>query len=43
MLDTVGAPLALSDFAEHHRTLIEDLIDDAVFSTLFEVLERVLS
>ena len=42
MLNAIGTPLILCDFAEYDRSLVEELIDDAILRRLLQVLEGVL-
>jgi hypothetical protein len=42
MLDAIGTPLALRDFAEYRGTLSQQLVDDPVLSAPLEFLKGVL-
>jgi hypothetical protein len=42
VLDAIGTPLALGDFAKHRKPLIEQLIHDSVLSFGFKVFKRML-
>jgi hypothetical protein len=37
VLDAIGAPLALGDFAKYRKPLIEKLIDDSILSFGFKI------
>lgn len=42
MLNAVRTPLVLRDLAKHDRSLVEDLVNDAILRRVFQVLEGVL-
>jgi hypothetical protein len=42
MLDAIGTPLALGDFAKYRKPLIEQLIDNSILSFGFKDFKRVL-
>lgn len=42
MLDAVRPPLVFSDFAEHRGSLVQQLVDDAIFGRFLKVLKRML-
>ena len=42
VLDAIGTPLVLGDFAKYRKPLIEQLIDDSILSFNFEVFKRML-
>lgn len=42
MLNAIRAPLVLGNFAEHSRTLVEQLINYAVLGGFLQVLECML-
>ena len=42
VLDAIGTPLALGNFAKYRKPLIEQLIDDSILSFGFKVFKRML-
>jgi hypothetical protein len=42
VLDAIGTPLALGDFTEYRKPLIEQLIDDSILGFGFKIFKRML-
>ena len=42
MLDAIGTPLVLGNFAKYRKALIEQLIDDSILSFGFKIFKRML-